>query len=92
MERWKKQIEYWVLYLILLAVCILSLAGRRNNKFFLLMFAISIPSCLFFVWIQKGMRVERIKNFMEKHRIRPIHLWIGSIVAYYGIVGVNHLL
>ena len=91
MERWKKQIEYWLLYLFFLIICVLSLAGRQNDKFILLMFAMVILSSLIFFCMQRETSLEKIKKMMDKRRIRPIHLWIGLIVIYYGMIGVIHL-
>lgn len=86
MERWKKQIDYWLLYLIFLIICVLSLAGRQNDKFILLMFTMVILSSLIFFCMQRETCLEKIKKMMDKRRIRPIHLWIGTIAVYYIIV------
>jgi len=43
-------------------------------------------------YIKNGPLPSRIKSYLKQHRIRWIHLWIGIIVAYYGIVGIVELI
>ena len=83
MERWKRQFEYWILFILMLIVAVLSLAGMRNHRIYWLVILVPIGSGFLLMWLYKESRLASIKAFMDHYRIRPVHLWMGAIAVYY---------
>jgi maltodextrin utilization protein YvdJ len=92
MERWKRQFEYWILFILMLIVAVLSLAGMRNHRIYWLVILVPIGSGFLLMWLYKESRLASIKAFMDHYRIRPVHLWMGVIAVYYLMAVLSNLI
>lgn len=92
MEKWERNFENLGIYTLLLILLSSAVFLSESKLAWPVTFMSAVAIAFVFNWIQKGPELQQIKDFLDRHGIQPIHLWIGITVVYYGLVGIGKLI
>lgn len=92
MTKWKKQMEDFWIFVMVLVLLSLSLILRDNKMAWPIIVISLFGLVAISAWNRRGPLPEQVKAILDRRGIRPIHLWGGLIGIYYAIVGLFDLL